>query len=307
MEARYREAERRLWESVGVVPSERRIELPRAGISVRVQEVGTGPTVLFIHGTTNCGASWAPLVAGLDGFRRVVLDRPGCGLSEPLPRPFENVAELEAYADELVGDVLDGIGLPAAAVVSTSLGGYFAFRSTAANPDRVTSLVHIAWTVGAPTGTLPFVMRVGALPGLGRVMAAVPPTRGAVRAMLRQIGLGQALDAGRVSDELIEWFVAMLRHTDTMRNELRAGPPVPHPWGDPMGHFLLPTSLLARIATPVAFLWGEEDPFGGATTATEFSAHVPDAELTIMPGAGHAPWLDDTDFVVDTTREFLDR
>jgi hypothetical protein len=38
-EARYREAERRLWASVGVAPTEQRVRLERTGLTVRVQEV----------------------------------------------------------------------------------------------------------------------------------------------------------------------------------------------------------------------------------------------------------------------------
>ena len=38
-EGRYREAERRLWESVGLTPTEQRVRQPRLGTGVRVQEV----------------------------------------------------------------------------------------------------------------------------------------------------------------------------------------------------------------------------------------------------------------------------
>ena len=60
-EARYREAERRLWESVGVTPTEQQLRLERTGVTVRVQEAGDGPAVVFVHGLSNSGVSWAPL------------------------------------------------------------------------------------------------------------------------------------------------------------------------------------------------------------------------------------------------------
>jgi hypothetical protein len=37
-EVRYRGAERRLWESVGVTPTEQRLYLGRTGVTVRIQE-----------------------------------------------------------------------------------------------------------------------------------------------------------------------------------------------------------------------------------------------------------------------------
>jgi hypothetical protein len=39
-EARYRAAEQRLWDSVGLAPSERRVHLRNLDVEVRVQEVG---------------------------------------------------------------------------------------------------------------------------------------------------------------------------------------------------------------------------------------------------------------------------
>jgi hypothetical protein len=45
-EGRYREAERRLWASVGVTPTERRARLERTGLTVRAQEVGQGPAAV---------------------------------------------------------------------------------------------------------------------------------------------------------------------------------------------------------------------------------------------------------------------
>lgn len=118
-EARYRDAERRLWESVGVVPTEQRIHLARTEVTVRIQEVGEGPAVVFVHGGTVNGTSWAPLVARLEGFRCVMLDRPGCGLSDPLSTGFDDVQRLGTFADALVVDVLDALELDTAHVAAT--------------------------------------------------------------------------------------------------------------------------------------------------------------------------------------------
>ena len=304
-EVRYREAMRRLWESLGVTPTERRLHLDRTGATVRVQEIGDGPTVVFVHGGSIDGTSWAPLVAQLDGFHCVLLDRPGCGLSEPLTAGFDDVERLGIFADALVIDVLDALGLDRADVVATSFGGYMALRAAAAHPHRIGRVVEFGWTIGAPIGRVPLVMRLANVPLVGRLLATVPPNPRAVRAMLRGIGLGQALEAGRISQEGLDWFLSLLRDTDTMRNELRAGPRIMSPirgWND---RILLPASLLARIQAPVYFLWGEEDPFGGADIAREFVKHIPNAELELMPGAGHAVWMDDAEHAAAATRKFL--
>ena len=304
-EARYRNAERRLWASLGVSPTERRLHLSHSGVGVRVQEVGEGPAVVFVHGGSNSGTSWAPLVAQLEDFRCILLDRPGCGLSDPLATNFDNVERLGAFADALIVDVLDAMGLDSAHVVSTSFGGYMALRSAAAHPARIGRMVEFGWSVGAPIGRTPMVMRIAGIPLVGRALASVPPNERAVKMILRNIGLRQALEAGRFSQEAIDWFLAQLRDTNTMRNEIKAGPRLLTVFGGMNERLLLTKSLLASIQTPIHFLWGDEDLYGGAEIARRFVGQIPNASLELMPGAGHAVWMDDPDRAASTTRGFL--
>ncbi len=64
---------------------------------MRVLEVGEGVPVLFVHGASSGGSSWAPLVACLSGFRCILLDRPGFGLSPRLNEPLADIGRLEAF------------------------------------------------------------------------------------------------------------------------------------------------------------------------------------------------------------------
>lgn len=303
-EARYRETEQRLWESVGVTPTERQLRLDRIGVTVRVQEAGEGPAVVFVHGLSNSGVSWAPLVARLDGFRCVLVDRPGCGLSEPLPYTLDDPERLGTYGDALIVDVIDALGLDRAHIVGTSFGGYFALRAAAAHPDRVDRVVEFGWTVGAPIGAVPLMLRIGGIPTFGRLAGMVPPTERAVRAMLGSIGLRGALASGRFSQQMVDTYLSLLRDTYTMRNELKAGPHTFRLRGFNKSVFL-PQSLLGTIHRPTYFLWGEDDPIGNAEIATHFVGNIPGAEIEMMPGAGHAVWIDDPDHAASTTRRFL--
>jgi pimeloyl-ACP methyl ester carboxylesterase len=159
--------------------------------------------------------------------------------------------------------------------------------------------------MGAPMEKVPFSMRIAAVPGLGRLMARVPPTRGAVRMILRQIGLKAALENGRFTDEMLEWFLVMLRHTNTMRNEGRSSPRVITPIRGMNRRMLLPDSLLARLPMPVQLIWGGDDPNGGEEVARAFAARIPNAALEMLPDAGHAPWIDEPETTADLTRAFL--
>lgn len=221
-ELRYREAEGRLWSSVGVIPTERWLRLHRSDATVRVQQAGEGPAVVFVHGASNSGTSWASLVPRLNHFRCVLVDRPGCGLSPPLDAKLD-IEGVRKLAASLLVDVLDALELQSTHVVATSFGGYTALRTAASHPDRIDRMVHFGWPVGAPIARLPVVMRLGSVPGLGHLMTVIPPSERAVRMLLERIGLRQALATGGLSQEGLAWYVSLLRDTGTMRNEYRGG------------------------------------------------------------------------------------
>ena len=303
-EGLYRAAEERLWRSLGVTPTEHRLRLSRNDVTVRIQEVGEGNPVVFIHGANTSGASWAALASRLRDHRCLILDRPGTGLSEPIRGPL-NAERVAHLADTLVVDVLDALGLDTADVVATSLGGYIGLRSAAAHPDRMRRMVQFSWPVGAPIDWLPWFMRIMAIPGVGRLVAAMPATERSVRMTFRRIGHGVSLDAGSITREDLDAYLAMLRHTDTMRNELGASGVFVSPLRG-LRQMLLPAELLGRVRTPTHFIWGEHDPFGSPKTGRDLVALLPNATLEVLAGAGHAPWLDDLDYCAAAVRRHLD-
>ncbi len=302
---RYRGTEQRLWQSLGVTPLDRRVTLPSGG-QVRVQELGTGPPVVFIHGASVAGTSWCGLAAALHGVRCILVDRPGCGLSDPVVGgPPRDLDDVEAFADRFLSDLLDALGLERAMVAATSYGGLLAFRGAAAAPDRVERLVEYSWLMGAPSDSAPLSARLGAVPGMRSLMTRMPMTRRMVKGALRQFGLGKAIDSGAFDDDMIEWVHALLRDTRTLANDVRSMPDVVTPLRGVNRDLLLDDELLARLTMPVLFLWGECDPNGGAAVARDFAPRLPDAELVIVPGAEHAPWIDDPTTCVTHTIDFL--
>lgn len=301
---RYRRAERSMWAAVDGAPTEVWLHLDRTGATVRLQELGDGPPVVFVHGASNAGTSWASLATRLDGFRCLLVDRPGCGLSPPLAEHLTDMAELESFADALVVDVLDGLGLGAGCVVGTSFGGYFAIRGAAAHPERITRLVELGWPFGAPVDSTPWMIRVAMQPQLGRLMTRIRPNERIVRSMLRRIGLRDAVDTGRFGDVEVAWFLSLLRDTETMRNEIDASPRIVTLRGF-NAETQLPAPVLARVTAPSLFLWGGQDPMGGRAVAERFVRQLPHAELELMDRAGHAPWIDEPDHVATRIARFL--
>ncbi len=300
----YRSAERALWEAVGSQPTEQTLSLDRTRTTIRVQTVGQGTPVVFIHGASNAGTSWASLAARMPDFRCVLVDRPGCGLSARLDRSLLDMAALDSYADDFTADVLDAIEEPKAHVIGTSFGGYFALRAAAAHPERIDRLVTLSWSFGAPTISTPWFMRLLMQRPMRRLSTRIRPTEWMARAMLKQIGLRHAVESGRFGPVEMSWFLALLRDTDTMSNEIDSMPPIVTLRGFNDDTLLSP-DVLSRVVAPSLFLWGTDDPMGGEEIARTFVSNLPNAELEMMPGAGHAPWMDDPDHVAARATKFL--
>ena len=300
---RYRQAEMRVWRAHGATPVEHRLHLIQSDVEVRIQEVGDGPPVLFIHGANTSGASWISLASRLSDFRCLVLDRPGTGLSNAMPQAPTAKSVLR-LGDTLVADVLDALGIASAHLVATSLGGYIALRSTAAEPDRVGRMVQFSWPVGAPTTWLPWFMRATGIPGVRRLMAALPASEGSVRMTFRRIGHGPSVADGRITREDLDCYLAMLRYTDTMRYELGLARVFVSPLRG-LRRMLLPAELLANVRAPTRFVWGEQDPFGGPDVARGVVRLLPNATLEVLARAGHAPWLDELEHCASAVRLHL--
>ena len=62
--------------------------------------------------------------------------------------------------------------------------------------------------------------------------------------------------------------------------------------------------LLPRIAVPTLLIWGELDARSPLTVARQFQAAIPEAELVVIPHAGHVSNLERPKPFNDAVREF---
>lgn len=296
---RYREAERQLWLStVGALPAERFVTLPRLGARVRLLEHGKGATLLFIHGGPSAASTWAPLLRQLAGFHCVLLERPGCGLSELPAHPPRHVRE---YMVQVVDESLAALGESPTAIVASSFGSYAALAFAAAHPSRVPPMVHLGAPALVPGGTLPLPMLLPCLPAIGPLVRRLMPVSvAAARQNFRWMGHPESTVQSGALATACTWYAALMRETSTRANDqtmfgrIRAGD-------------RLRREELAHLAAPMSFFWGADDPFGGAAVARNLIATLPRATLELVAPAGHLPWLDEPEGAVAHVQAFLAR
>jgi pimeloyl-ACP methyl ester carboxylesterase len=298
---RYRRAERALWRNYGLDPAERFVDLATMPyVRIRVQELGAGAPVLFVHGGPNAGSTWAPLVAAMDGFHCFVIDRPGCALSSPIDYSSSDLQDLAA---DVLGGVLDGLGLASASVVASSIGGTWTFWFARRHPARVNGIVQMGSPALLPGMRAPSFMRLASTP-VGRLLAFLPAGRASTEMSFRQIGHGKSLASGRIPDVFLDWYVALVRDTDTMRNELahirRATT-----WRGPRRELELQRDDLVAVQQRTLFVWGPDDPFNTVDDGRWAVDALPRGELEVVDGGGHLPWLDDPSGVAARTTRFL--
>ncbi len=301
---RYRAAEQRLFADAEISPVERWIVLP-GDVRTRVLDHGEGEPTLFLHGGPNAAAIWTYVAAATSGLRCLLLDRPGCGLSDP-PAAIPSPPSVRNHLSQLSVDVLDALELPAASLVGSSAGGYGAIVTAARHPDRIKRLALVGCPAFAPGATrTPAFVRIMLTPLLGQLLAAMPPSNATVRASLRQMGHRDTLRADRIPDAMLEWMLAWQRDTDTMRNET-ATVRATATWLNGFDAELdLTPGELRAVTAPCLILSGTADPFAGKDVIEELANAMPSATADYLDDAGHLPFLDDSNWIATRIDRFL--
>lgn len=117
------------------------------GIELAVQQAGSGPPVLLIHGFPDDHQVWRKQVPVLvsAGYRVIVPDLRGCGESDA--PDSVNLYRLDRLTADLVG-LLDALGVDKARVVGHDWGAVLGWQLAIRHPERVER--YVALSVGHP-------------------------------------------------------------------------------------------------------------------------------------------------------------
>lgn len=305
-EQAYRAAEDAYWRAYGVQErDEQVVDVPGMGTKVRVQQVGRGEPILFVHGGPNAGTTWAPVVAGLPDRRCIVIDRPGCGLSPPVDY---GQASFQEIATTVLAQTLDGLGVGRAHVVASSLGGAWALWFAERQKDRVGNMVQMSCPAFLPEMDMKaaIFLRLLGLPVVGAMFTMLPSNDTSIDQTFRSMGHGETLDSGTLPAEFFSWAKSLMSDTDVMKNDRRAVQKG-MTFRRMRPEVVISDDTIRSLENRVHWFWGAQDPFASVSAGERAASLMPNATLQVVENGGHLPWLDATDQAVKAVREVCAR
>jgi pimeloyl-ACP methyl ester carboxylesterase len=255
-----------------------------AGRRMRYLDVGTGPTVLLVHGLGASWQAWYETIPGLAEDHRVIaVDLPGFGGSEQLDR----AASIAAYAEAL-RDLLDHVAVDRVLVVGHSLGGLITQWLAAIDGERVAGLVLVSTGDGqfGPRQETAF-RRAAAMTRFLRVWGPPPfMLRPAVRTLLavplvRRRLLGRAVhDPADIPRDLAEEMLLAVYRSPALADAIQAG--------------LSSDDRLdpQLVASPTLVISGDRDRLMSPGVGIRLARDIPNAEHEIWENVGHHPMLE---------------
>ncbi|EIF00181.1 putative hydrolase or acyltransferase of alpha/beta superfamily [Saccharomonospora glauca K62] len=249
----------------------------------------SSPPLVLLHAYPLDARMWDSVRAPLaERTRLITPDQRGLGRS---PMPDGEDAGVEPNLDHAARDVLallDRLGLDKVVLGGCSMGGYVTFAMLRLAPERIAGLVLIDTKAGADAEEA----RANRLEVARR--AETEGTAGWLADQMVPKLLGETTRARRPG--LVE----------RVRELIEQQPPSGVAWAQrAMAARGDATELLRSVAVPTVVITGEEDVTTPPETARELAAAVPNAELVLIPEAGHLSPLEASEAVVDAVARVL--
>jgi len=239
---------------------------------------GSGPALLLLHGGPGMTDYMQSLLPELGDYRVASFQQRGVAPSTSAG-PFD----VPTLRNDVV-DVLDTLGWQAPAMIGHSWGGHLLLHLLAATP----------WRVGAA-------LAVDPLGGVGDGGVAAFQVELMRRLPAATVARLKELDALETSRPLTQ--DEMLEHMELVWpgyfSSLDVAQPIPQTghapsedsWASIRAELPALAERLRDCSVPTRFVHGELDPL--PVTASTDIAEVLGAEVDVLPGVGHFPWLEE--------------
>lgn len=278
-----------------LAPSTGHLVATRSG-DVFVQEKGpaTGTLVVLFHGTAAWSELWRATTDALAaaGYHVIALDLPPFGFSD---RPGNYTRQDQA---ERVNDVLARLNARPAIIVGHSFGAGAATELVLRFPDRARALVLVDAALGltATPSDAPALLHPK---WLREVLVSLTVTNPLATKMLLKSLIAK-------KDRALPEYVEILQRPLSRQNSTSD-------IADWLYYFVgsdraaqsADRSAYARLKQPVAILWGELDTVTPLEQGRDLNVLLPQAHLTLLPGLGHIPQIEDSQIFNDALLKAL--
>ena len=254
------------------------------GIKLHYESQGHGPPLLLISGVGFGGWVWHQQVPAFsERFQMITFDNRGVGRSDKPDEPYS----IELFVADALG-LLEALQIERTHLLGVSLGGMIALQLALDHPRRVDHLLLCSTTFGGPQTVLPQpeVLQFMAQPG-GRAE--------------ERFQKGFQLSCGPGFVEAHPDELAFLRQQ--MSENRQPDYAYRHQIMAPLGFNV--EARLTEIRQPTLVLAGEADQVIPSENARRLAQKLPDAQLKVLPGAGHLCFIEEPEAFNRAVLDFL--
>ena len=234
-----------------------------------------GTPVVFLHGIPTSAYEWREVLRAMyEEVDCVAFDWPGFGTSAK-PQGLELTHRARA---EHLEALLDAMQLDKVILVGHDIGGPPAMLFALENPTRVEKLALLNTTV----------YRRGYRPPVAAWTQFVPLLKDIARPFFNRPAFDFFFRAGlarpkAIRPEVLEHHWELARHQDGLWAIFESWAQMP----EGMVSIEAIRAKMKDLAMPTLVLFGAEDPYLPPSNADRLARGLPNAELQLLPGAGH--------------------
>jgi 4,5:9,10-diseco-3-hydroxy-5,9,17-trioxoandrosta-1(10),2-diene-4-oate hydrolase len=237
------------------------------GHRVHFHVVGTGPALVFLHGSGPGASGWSNFIGNAEvfaaaGFQCVLVDNLGYGLSSKPDLDYG----MDVIAAGTVA-VLDQLGIEVCTLVGNSHGGAQAMWLVLNHPERVERLILMA-PGGLETRETYMSMR-----GIRSMMRCIYGPEGITLAGMQKVFEKQLFDTSCVPEGVVQQRYELSLTQPTRVFRTLAVPDL--------------SERLGEITCPTLALWGVNDLFCPVSGAEKLATGIPNCRVTVFSQCGH--------------------
>ena len=268
------------------------------GRELAYREAGAGkgkPTLLLIHGMAGSSTTWREMIPRLEPhFHIIAPDLPGHGESSLEFDDYSLGSMASALRDLLVVKRINRC-----TVVGQSLGGGVALQFVYQYPDYCERIVLIG--SGGLGREVNWILRILAVPGAELLLTAgAAPFLVNAGNSVRSFFRGKGVHAAALSETWAAYeYLGKPGHRRAFFKTLRAVV-------NNKGQAVSATNRLHLAGQlPFQLIWGDRDPIIPISHGHATHDAIPGSRLSIVPGAGHYPHVEDPAAVEEVMMDFV--